>query len=191
MRICQNCNEEYKPSSRHKICPKCRGRLNKVKCKCGKLKHRQSPICIDCSVKIRAEIGYEMPRGENSFNWKGGRIKNNNNGYVRLRAPEGHPKASKRGHYLAEHILVMEVKLGRYLLPRENVHHINGVKDDNRIENLELWTKSPMSGIRVADAIKWATEIIKRYPNIKLDVSPSINKKILEVYDCNFIKKQN
>ena len=62
-----------------------------------------------------------------------------------------------------EHILVMEQILGRYLLPTESVHHRNGVRDDNRPGNLELWTHPQPSGIRVSDAIEWAQEILTRY----------------------------
>jgi HNH endonuclease len=62
-----------------------------------------------------------------------------------------------------EHILVAEDLLGRYLLDGETVHHRNGVRDDNRPENLELWTNPQPSGIRVSDTVEWARTILERY----------------------------
>ncbi len=78
-----------------------------------------------------------------------------------LWAPD-HPRAGK-GQYVFEHIIVMERILRRYLLPAESVHHRNGVRDDNRPENLELWTRPRPTGIRVSDAVAWAQEILARY----------------------------
>ncbi len=57
----------------------------------------------------------------------------------------------------------MERMLGRFLWPDETVHHINGVRDDNRPENLELWSKAQPAGQRVEDKIAWAIDLLERY----------------------------
>lgn len=75
-------------------------------------------------------------RGELSHNWKGGR-KISYHGYVEIYTPD-HPSSHMR--YMKEHRLVMEEHLGRILEPNEIVHHVNGIKTDNRIENLRLST---------------------------------------------------
>jgi hypothetical protein len=86
-------------------------------------------------------------RGPDSHKWSGGRVKHYG-GYVAVYVPRDSqwaPMARKPRHhygqsalYVAEHRLVMAQKLGRLLLPHETVHHINGKRDDNRVENLEL-----------------------------------------------------
>lgn len=74
--------------------------------------------------------------GELNPMWKGG-IKRQGQGYILIYSPE-HPFCSKR-KYVLEHRLIMEKHIGRYLTKKEIVHHKNGIRDDNRIENLELF----------------------------------------------------
>lgn len=67
------------------------------------------------------------------------------------------------GSYVPEHRYIYEQFLGRKLLKEENIHHKNGVRHDNRLENLELWSSSQPSGQRVEDKIAWAKELLSLY----------------------------
>lgn len=87
-------------------------------------------------LRISRPPGWHLV-GKNNPVWKGGRIISKQ-GYVHV-LQKGHPMAGKSG-YVLEHRLVMAESLGRPLGPREEVHHINGVRDDNRLENLVLTT---------------------------------------------------
>lgn len=70
----------------------------------------------------------------------GGHEKKRSDGYIKVYAPD-HPNCTADG-YVMKHILVVEQSIGRYLTENECVHHINHIRDDNRIENLKLMTIS-------------------------------------------------
>ena len=104
--------------------------LKKWYCECGnEINYRNSLYgksqCQECYLKTINAKG--------NPNWKGGR--RTTYGYILIFAPK-HPFATQK--YVGEHRLVMEQYLGRYLRPEEIVHHINGIRNDNRIENLLL-----------------------------------------------------
>lgn len=100
-----------------------------------------SPSVIDYAFKDKFKL---KPRernlkGSKNISWKGG--KTMINGYIHLHHPEPHPRKST-GAYVPEHVLVVEKSLGRKLEKDEHVHHRNGIKTDNRIENLQVLSSS-------------------------------------------------
>ena len=99
--------------------------------------------CIDCNqllsegrhIRCNSCAAKQHSHGRKNSNWKGGRYKNG--GYIYIYKPT-HPFAYN-GRYIREHRLIIEKKIGRYLHRWEVVHHINGVKDDNKLKNLKLF----------------------------------------------------
>jgi hypothetical protein len=99
---------------------------------------------LKSEISIRARLNsIKAHKGHRSMAWKGGRIRDKF-GYILIWKPE-HPNAKIAG-YIHEHRLVMSERLGRPLKNYEYVHHKNGIKDDNRLNNLELTTKKVHRG---------------------------------------------
>lgn len=99
--------------------------------------------------------GERTPCGTRCVTWK---LKA---GYVHVRVTNDHPLfACTNGGWIEEHRLRMMEKLGRPLTEGENVHHKNGVRDDNRLRNLELWSTSQPPGASVDHKIRWAIDFL-------------------------------
>lgn len=120
-----------------------------IKCEfCGATKTRKkrsdskSRFCSTrCAIK---SAGAELLKtrdfaGKNNPAWKNGKTK----------MASGHMAINKNGGKILEHRHIMEQHLGRKLTKTEVVHHKNGIKDDNRIENLEVMTQSEHTKLHI------------------------------------------
>jgi hypothetical protein len=134
---------------------------------------QNDPLCKPCKLKVirRKEMNRSIETEDilrEDFERKNRKIGHlDKHGYV-LVPGKGHPNAEKGGN-IREHILVMSKHLGRPLKKRETVHHKNGIRSDNRIENLELWNSRHSSGQRVEDKIAWCKEFLKEYGITSID----------------------
>lgn len=114
--------------------------------------NRGKPIrfCTNaCSLKAAFRENPDRWKADRSHRWKGGKVVRN--GYVYVFCPGHHSFTGTKNQYVPEHRLVMEKRLGRPLTSKENVHHINGVRSDNRDENLELWVVEQPPGARLSE----------------------------------------
>lgn len=105
---------------------------------------------------------YDKDRTEKSY----GNRKLTSDGYINIYLPDREDAQPSTGRVM-EHRAVMADFIGRTLLPEEEVHHKNGVRNDNRLENLELWSHSQPAGQRIEDKVRWAKEIIALYRPIE------------------------
>lgn len=137
------------------------------RCDCGKeksiwlhsLKDGSTQSCGCHAKEVRIALRKKQSM-ENHPSWSGGKI--DKDGYVLVLA-HNHPHPSNRWGYVYEHRLVVEKSIGRLLTRKETVHHKNGIRHDNRLENLELRSSAHGPGASVDDLISYALEVLELY----------------------------
>lgn len=150
---CTRCGNGFEAKrSDAKLCLVCRdqakydryeAKVQRVCSDCGKIVSRRGGRCKACAIKA----GSYVFSGERNPYWKGGRIRDDN-GYIRVKNPDG-----AKPRYIGEHILVWQAANG----PVPNgwhIHHINGIRDDNRLENLQAMSRHLHQGLHVGTHFK-------------------------------------
>lgn len=189
-KTCLHCQRQYTAGTSKNACYSCYGRLKKYgtitpehftrKCECCGEEYSSkwwkqkfcSKICYTkmhshktfIEYRIANNIDLSIPKKPKAPNGSGHREPN---GYIYITKMR-HPNATKSGR-IYEHTYVMSEHINRPLIKGESVHHKNGIRDDNRIENLELWHKGQPAGQRVEDKINWCKEFLKQYGITSLD----------------------
>lgn len=126
-----------------------------------------------CSRQCKNEWVSKLARARFGIGPTSRRVKT---GYVYLRFPAANGRPT---YTTLEHRHVMEQSLGRALYPDETVHHVNGQRSDNRLENLQLFSSRHGPGQRVIDKVTFAVEMIQRYP----DFAATLGVKLVDIHD--------
>ena len=179
VRTCKQCGAEFNKQVPPSHQSRGRGQYCSKECAGVARRDRAQKFCEQCGKEFEVEGNRSAAKfcstqchNDARRTWKG----MDAHGYI---------VASVDGEPVRQHRLVMEEHLGRHLKPNENVHHKNGVRHDNRIENLELWTKSQPPGGRVEDKIAWAKEFLEEYgytvhePTLPHQFNPPSTRAIL------------
>jgi HNH endonuclease len=173
VRLCKYCNEKLQHHAA-KVCDKCFP--EHIKNYAREYRENNRKICQERSKKSQKKNSekYRIKRREYYRKKHGIAL---DDPFVKRRAGEGNIDAqgyktiTKRGHpnqmdkhgRIREHVFIMSEHLKRPLKKGESVHHKNGDRLDNNIENLELWVVGQPPGQRVEDKIKWAMDFLENY----------------------------
>lgn len=161
MKKCLNCTNDVPPSSRKYCSINCMKMFYQKNLKYvnpNAYKKRLESAKKSRREKVRKRLGLPLDYPQINQSGKGFKIKD---GYKYI-LKKDHPNAAKSG-YVAEHIVIMSNHLRRPLKKGETIHHKNGIRDDNRIENLELWVNTIRFGQRLEDKINWCIIFLESY----------------------------